>query len=726
MPLQDIVNVIITRQTQTISEQGFGIPMIFGSNANFTDLIRYYSSMDEVALDFSSSAPEYIAAQDIFSQTISPNQIAIGRRQVDNISVDVVTAMASDDYILTINGNVYTIPSTSTTTYSVATLNSDLVPNNRIAISVNGSAVSATTLVAFSADFGSGASIVPTVNGTPLAAVAYSTDQATTIQLVADRIASATGVTSATVTGTQQITVKFISPLSNVVNSVVTTGGNTPTATMTQIGFVYETSSAATMQTIANALGFLNNIDSSTVSGTNNRILTIIGPEGTNAVINSFVVTQGASQATATITNPLQPVSRESIATDIYDYIHNLSETENNFPVDAVDNGDGTFTITNNFPGTPYTFKVSTSIGSPNRAIVKITQVTPGTDYTVSLNNIDFTYRSASNVQNANDIATVLTDLINATNNTVPVTAANLGNGSIEITSDNQIQNFSIAVTPEIMTAEKGLSLFPLQPVNSVTTDLDLINNASNLWYALIAVDRTPSVVLQIAAWVEARIKLFGTASSDPVIINTAPGTDTTSIAAQLGQLGYVRTFVMYHQDAAYDYPEAAWFGAVLPLEPGSETWKFKTLNGISYSNLTTTQSLNALGKKANTYEFVGGVGITANGTVAQGEYIDIVRGIDWLTARIQEFVFAILVRNPKIPYTDSGIAAIQAEVLRVLQLGIANDFIADDPEPTCTVPLAADVPPADKANRILRNVRFQATLSGAIHAVFIKGVVSV
>jgi len=35
-------------------------------------------------------------------------------------------------------------------------------------------------------------------------------------------------------------------------------------------------------------------------------------------------------------------------------------------------------------------------------------------------------------------------------------------------------------------------------------------------------------------------------------------------------------------------------------------------------------------------------------------------------------------------------------------------------------------VPPIDKANRILRNVSFQATLAGAIQAVQITGTVSV
>ena len=116
---------------------------------------------------------------------------------------------------------------------------------------------------------------------------------------------------------------------------------------------------------------------------------------------------------------------------------------------------------------------------------------------------------------------------------------------------------------------------------------------------------------------------------------------------------------------------------------------------------------------------------LTRISPVAQGEFIDIVRGEDWLTSRIQEFVYSVLVNSTKVPYTDAGITAIEAEIRRALQLGINNNFIANDPAPTVTVPLAANVPPNDKAQRILRNVKFQATLSGAIHAINITGTVS-
>lgn len=727
MPLSDIVDVVITRQTQTVTEQGFGIPMILGANIRFTDLIRFYSDMDGVAVDFSPSDPEYIAAQDIFSQEISPPQIAIGRRQVDDVTIAVETAMTGEDYNLTIDGDEISTSSTSTTTFSVVNLNANLVTGNRIAVVVDGVGVgTVTSVIDFDSDFVASNSIVATINGTPIAAVPFNTSQAQTMTDLAAALQATAAISTATVTGARQITAVFATPGINTINSIITTGGvSQPDADIGQGGFGFSVDTATTMANIANAIVAAHPTYTATVSGVNSRTLTVEGPTNTTAVVNSFVVSGGASQATATITNPLQAVTPESIAADIVAQI-NDTPPQPDLPVTATDNMDGTFTLSNKTPGTPWTLKVGTTIINPNQAKVRITQVEPNQVYRVTINGINFEYTSLVTVQNATEIATVLVDLINAQPQQVPVTANLNTDGTIELISDDLTDTFSLSVSNEVMSIEKGLIVAPLVAVNPVADDLTAINNANNTWYALVATTRDLATVKAIAAWVEARIKLFGTASSDPNIINVPAGTDTTSIAAFLNQAGYVRSFVMYHQDAAFDYPEAAWFGRVLPLEPGSETWKFKTLAGISYSNLTTTQSNNALGKKANTYEFVAGVGITANGTVAQGEYIDTVRGVDWLTARIQEFVFSVLVQNPKVPYTDAGIAVVQAEVMRALSLGVSNDFLASSPAPIVTVPKAADVPPADKAARILRNVKFRATLAGAIHAVVIRGTVSV
>lgn len=95
---------------------------------------------------------------------------------------------------------------------------------------------------------------------------------------------------------------------------------------------------------------------------------------------------------------------------------------------------------------------------------------------------------------------------------------------------------------------------------------------------------------------------------------------------------------------------------------------------------------------------------------------------MDWLSARISERVYSILINNDKLPYTDAGIQVVRGEILAQLQAGVARDFLASTPEPTCTVPAAASVSSANKAARLLDSVTFRATLAGAVHKVTLAG----
>lgn len=260
----------------------------------------------------------------------------------------------------------------------------------------------------------------------------------------------------------------------------------------------------------------------------------------------------------------------------------------------------------------------------------------------------------------------------------------------------------------------------------SWTAALAAIVLESNEWYGLVITSRTEADVLEAAAWTEAVTKLFLTATADAVMLTTA----TTAIDGQLAALDYDRSGCMYHPDADAStndpYPDAAWFGRMLTTIPGSATWMFKTLSGVPVTVLTTTQKSNVHTKLGNTYTSVGGQSITEKGTVASGEFLDVMRGVDWIEARIQESIYSLLVNSAKVPFTDAGIEAIIGEIKAVLERGILNGLIARDPAYTVTAPDAADVSTNDKALRQLPDVEFTATLAGAIHKVTIAGTVTV
>src|SRR5690606_3619384 len=161
--------------------------------------------------------------------------------------------------------------------------------------------------------------------------------------------------------------------------------------------------------------------------------------------------------------------------------------------------------------------------------------------------------------------------------------------------------------------------------------------------------------------------------------INVLSNASETDIGFLLSQGGYSRTSLMYSPFADTEYPEAAWVGRELIEVPGSNTWAFKRLEGVSVTKLTDTQ-INALeNKEVNYYITVKGAPITQTGRTSSGEFIDIMIGVDWLHARIQESIFYRMINRKKIPMTRAGAALIESEIRSVLGTAVANGLIADD-----------------------------------------------
>ncbi len=260
-------------------------------------------------------------------------------------------------------------------------------------------------------------------------------------------------------------------------------------------------------------------------------------------------------------------------------------------------------------------------------------------------------------------------------------------------------------------------------PQKTVATALDAIALESDDYYALVLTIQTLASQVTAAAWIEARRKIFFARSSDA---NVKSAGSTSDIAYLLKAAAYDRSVVIAHYPSTDDFIDAGWLGKMLPEDPGSATFKFKTIAGATVDILSASESTAVKGKNGNTYETVGGVNITSEGVVASGEFIDIIIGIDWLQARIQERVYAKLVQNKKIPFTDAGVAIIENEVRAQLKQGVAVGLLAANPEFTVTVPKVVDVSPADKALRYLPGITFAATLAGAIHKTQIRGTVSI
>ncbi len=132
-----------------------------------------------------------------------------------------------------------------------------------------------------------------------------------------------------------------------------------------------------------------------------------------------------------------------------------------------------------------------------------------------------------------------------------------------------------------------------------------------------------------------------------------------------------------------------------------------------------------ALEKNANIYTSIAGVHITQDGTLGNGEFIDVTRGIDWLTTRIQQLVFMELINNDKIAYTNAGIQLVVSKVKAALQEGVDRGLLRELGEDAVSAPNVEDISDTAKGNRLLPDINWTVELAGAIHETQINGTIT-
>ena len=280
----------------------------------------------------------------------------------------------------------------------------------------------------------------------------------------------------------------------------------------------------------------------------------------------------------------------------------------------------------------------------------------------------------------------------------------------------------------ELLTNLQWGTISPLAAASAVADDLDAILDEDSAWYGLVLTERVKQAQLDAAEWTEANDRLFITATDEADVLNPALATDLISV---LKNTRYYRTAVLYHTNAATEYPDAAWAGRVFTIQPGAETWALKSLASVTPSPLTSTQKQTVVNKGGNTFEFYQAqIALTNPGKVAAGEWIDIIRFRDWLKDTIQANMVQMMINRDKVPYTDAGIQLCVNNLRKSLQEGQNSGGIAPDeldangasvPGFVITYPRSVELAPSIKASRTL-SLGFIARLAGAIHVVEITG----
>jgi len=343
--------------------------------------------------------------------------------------------------------------------------------------------------------------------------------------------------------------------------------------------------------------------------------------------------------------------------------------------------------------------------------------------YTHKINESEFNFVASSDT-----IEQIRDGLVAAINGgSEPVTAAPVSTDQYTLTADTAGVGFSSEFPNN---PNSNLSQVETADNVGAASELARLRQIDSDWYFLLTTDRNSTFLLQLSQAVESELILFGFETDDADSKDLPPSTDTTSLFAVLQATNRDRTFYVWTKNSNLDnYIASAIVGKMAPKVPGSATWKFKTLAGpLADDELTTTEKSNIQSKNGNVYNTIGGIAIFEEGKVAGGEFIDIIRGTDLLTVRIQEQIYTLLVNEDKVPMDDGGIEAVALQVEDVLfNIGVANAILrGGDDAPVVTVPGVNDISQADRINRFLNKISFTGFYAGAIHKAKIEGVLTV
>lgn len=329
----------------------------------------------------------------------------------------------------------------------------------------------------------------------------------------------------------------------------------------------------------------------------------------------------------------------------------------------------------------------------------------------------DFSFTSSATADSA-EILAGLTAAIAALTNYAGNIVASTGSGIVQIAAATAGKYFNLDDLSSTFSDVQDET-----PDVGAATDLAACEVEDDDYYGLISTSKGEPELTDLAGEIEARRRFFIAGSMD---LDTYGSSLLTDFAGALKTANYMRTTAFVQKGKHMEQGDAGVMGRWLPFTPGSETMHLKSVAGVDTDKYTATQITNLNSKNALYYTTLAGTSVLFWGKAASGEYMDVVRFIDWLYANIQEDVLVLLQSNSKIPFTDPGVAQVQAAVQAVLGRGVSVGGLAADPAPAVFVPKVANVATADKAARTLTDVTFTGTLAGAIHITDITGTVSV
>lgn len=353
--------------------------------------------------------------------------------------------------------------------------------------------------------------------------------------------------------------------------------------------------------------------------------------------------------------------------------------------------------------------------------LVPDTVTTSGQTYEIVVEDTDgdtitASFVTSTGTETASDIVTdILADLGSATGVTT--------SGTTDITlSKTGTDDFAI-------TSVKGFT-YTATATESASLALTEVLKANRDAYFVASSDHSEAFILAMTDATASEEMIYFWSTQQENDLDAWNGTDApTTISEKVADKNALRSVGMFDDEADTKFPEMTYIGRFATKTPGTTTWTYKSLNGISAArnpttgNLLTDTELNNIceNKNLNVVVDLKGVDVVRDGKTTSGEWIDVVRSRDFLAARLREAICNMLINKDKIPYTNSGISTVYGVIRTVLNRYVTTEnqpnILSDDNPYELNVVRSEDISFADKAERKL-SISGTAFLAGAIQLV--------
>lgn len=263
----------------------------------------------------------------------------------------------------------------------------------------------------------------------------------------------------------------------------------------------------------------------------------------------------------------------------------------------------------------------------------------------------------------------------------------------------------------------------------------DFLGNSKNYYVFVPSIEFSSADLLKVAAKVEAastpKMAIF-TVTSSAAYSNAS----TSDLGYLLKELNYDRSMTVYeeqNQSGVVNYVSAAALSGYATVSFTSArpsiTMADKQLKGVTALDLTDAQYAALQAKNYNFYTKTTDIdtNMFIDARMASGQFFDTIQAADWLAYDMKYKLVNLVQNRDKIPFTDDGLAIIKQTISEtcveavnagIIGTGYDQDNVLIENGYKIEMPALSSISKADKAKRILHDVKVTFLLAGAVQVI--------